>query len=103
MSPEVIAAAVRLADTLAHESRALTAMDLAHAASLVDEKTRAMDAFLAAQALTRANGHVSHGAGRDAEAEQLAARLSELARENRRLLEHAIAVQGRVIGIVARA
>jgi flagellar biosynthesis/type III secretory pathway chaperone len=100
MTPELIAAAVRLADTLAQENRALAALDLPRAAGMLDAKTRAMEAFAAAQALAAAG--VRPADSRD-EAEQLAARLRDLAQENRRLLEHAIAVQGRVIGLVARA
>ena len=41
-------------------------------------------------------------AQRDA-AERMARRLQALAQENKRLLERAIAVQGRVIGVIARA
>jgi hypothetical protein len=100
MSPELIAAAVRLADALAQENSALAALDLPRAAGMVDAKTRAMEAFAAAQALAAAG---LQPADSREEAEQLAARLRDLAQENRRLLEHAITVQGRVIGLVARA
>jgi flagellar biosynthesis/type III secretory pathway chaperone len=100
MTPELIAAAVRLADALAQENRALAALDLPRAAGILDAKTRALEAFAAAQALAAAG--VRPVDSRE-EAEQLAARLRDLAQENRRLLEHAIAVQGRVIGLVARA
>jgi hypothetical protein len=103
VTPELIAAAVHLADTLAHENHALAALDLPRAAGLLDEKTRAMDGFVAAQAMLErgARGALASDQGR--EAEQLAGRLRDLALENRRLLEHAIAVQGRVIGLVAHA
>jgi hypothetical protein len=51
MTPELIAAAVRLADTLAQENRALTALDLPRAAGMLEAKTRALEAFAAAQIL----------------------------------------------------
>jgi hypothetical protein len=99
MTPAFIDAAARLADALARENQALTALDLALAASLLADKQRAADAFLAAQTLAPHDASVTrHPAARD-----LAARLASLAEENRRLLERAIAVQGRVIGVLARA
>jgi hypothetical protein len=103
VTPELIAAAVHLADTLAHENRALAVLDLPRAAGLLDDKTRAVEAVTAAQVLLErgAGGVAASDQGR--EAEQLAGRLRDLALENRRLLEHAIAVQGRVIGLVAHA
>jgi hypothetical protein len=97
MTPELIAAAVSLAETLAAENAALTALDLPRAVSLIPEKQRASDAFAAAQALAR------RGTEPHAEAARLAARLHDLAAENRRLLERAINVQSRVLGLVARA
>jgi hypothetical protein len=103
MTPELIAAAVRLADTLAQENRALTALHLPRAAGMLEAKTRALEAFAAAQILAEKGVAGALASDRRREAEQLAARLRDLARENRRLLEHAIAVQGRVIGLVARA
>ena len=51
MTPELIAAAVRLADALAHENRALAALDLPRAAGMLEDKTRALEAFAAAQIL----------------------------------------------------
>jgi flagellar biosynthesis/type III secretory pathway chaperone len=103
MTSELIAAAVRLADTLAQENRALSAMDLPRAAGMLDDKTRALEAFAAAQLLAERGAPGALASDRRAEAEQLAARLRDLAQENQRLLEHAIAVQGRVIGLLARA
>ena len=100
MTPELIAAAVPLADTLAQENKALAALDLPRAAGMLDAKTRAMEAFVAAQALAAARVQAANS---QEEVEQLAARLRHLAQENKRLLEHAIAVQGRVIGLVAQA
>ena len=69
----------------------------------MDAKARAVEAFLAAQAIAAAGATGALAADQRSAAEQLAARLRDLAQENRRLLEHAIAVQGRVIGLVARA
>jgi hypothetical protein len=103
MTPELIAAAVRLADTLSEENRALVALDLPRAAGMLEDKTRALEAFTAAQILAEHGVAGALASDWRAEAEQLAARLRDLAHENRRLLEHAIAVQGRVIGLVARA
>jgi hypothetical protein len=97
----LIAAGTHLAETLTQENLALDALDLQGAASLLAEKTRAIDAFLAAQALAAAAGPISADLRRTAET--LAARLASLAAENRRLLERGIAVQGRVIGLIARA
>ncbi len=99
MTPALIDAAVRLADTLARENQALAALDLPLAASLLADKQRAADAFLVAQTLALHDASArQHATTRD-----LAARLATLAEENRRLLERAIAVQGRVIGVLARA
>jgi hypothetical protein len=103
MTPELIAAAVRLADTITRENAALTALDLAGAAGMLAEKNEAADAFTAAQAIAARLGPVWLPGWQRGEAKQLAARLRALAQENKRLLEHAIAVQGRVIGMVARA
>jgi galactokinase len=102
MNPSLIAAAVRLAETLAAENAALRAMDLPGAARLMAAKAEAADAFTAAQALAEARGFSFAAAQRQA-AEDVARRLRELAEENRRLLERALAVQSRVIGIVAQA
>ena len=102
MTPELIAAAEHLADTLAGENRALAALDLARAAAMLEDKTRALESFTAAQALMERGETASRQASPRTEAEQLTARLRTLAEENRRLLEHAIAVQGRVIALVAR-
>ena len=62
---------------------------------MLAEKTRAADAFVAAQA-------ASHGALSGARPAMFE-RLRDLVEENQRLLDVAIKVQGRVIGIIARA
>ena len=86
-------AARRLADVLERENDALEAMDLRRAADLVAEKIAALDGLTAA-------GQASSGG---VEVSVQARRLMELTRGNRRLLERAIEVQQRVIGIVAGA
>lgn len=96
MTAGLIAAAVRLADIIAQENQALRAMDLARAGMLLAAKQDATERFVAAQQA----GLVEADSG---EMRALAARLQAVAAENRLLLERAIAVQGRVIGIVARA
>lgn len=98
MTPELIRAAVRLADLLRAENDALASLDLGSAAALFDTKQEAAATFaglVGAQA--PAKGTVP------AAAREVAARLRELAQENRRLLERAITVQNRVIGTVTRA
>jgi hypothetical protein len=96
MSMELIAAAKLLADTLAAENAALAALDLPRAGAMVADKQSAVAGFLAA---CEAQG----GAMQDAVIEPLARRLRSLSQENRTLLERAIAVQCRVIGVIARA
>jgi hypothetical protein len=96
MSKGMIAASSVLADALAEENAALAALDLPRAASMLADKQRAVAGFLA---MRDAQG----GAMQHAMIEPLARRLQTLSQENRTLLERAIAVQGRVIGVIARA
>lgn len=98
MTPAQIDAAVALADTLAAENAALGGLDLARAAALLPAKQRAADAFMSAHAAAALLAPQSRAGGGD-----LARRLAALAEENRRLLERAIAVQGRVVTTVVRA
>ncbi len=100
MTPALIDAAVALADTLAAENAALGGLDLARAASLLAAKERATEAFLAAQA---AAGLAAPSSAAAAASGDLGRRLGALAEENRRLLERALAVQGRVVATVVRA
>jgi hypothetical protein len=88
MTPDLIAAAVARADALTHENRALEALDLARAVTLLDKKRLATTAFIAAQA--RAASATTSASARDGRpvAEQVAAQLRDLADENKRLLEH---------------
>jgi hypothetical protein len=100
MSNELVAAAQRLGDMLAAENSALAALDFAKATSLLADKTRAIDAFVAAQALTR--GGMPLGISKT-DAQALSDRLATLAEENKRLLAHALQVQKRVIRVIADA
>lgn len=97
MSPELIAAAVRLADVLRAENDALARLDLPAAAALLDGKQEAAAAF-ARLAAAAAPGRPAPG-----EAREVAAGLRELAQDNQRLLERAMLVQNRVIGTITRA
>jgi hypothetical protein len=93
MSQTIIAAAQRLADVLARENEALKRMDFAAAVALVPAKEAAL-----ADLTTRPGDGVL--------APPLAAlgqQLADLAIENQTLLERAIAVQTRIVRIVARA
>jgi flagellar biosynthesis/type III secretory pathway chaperone len=96
MTKEMIAAASVLADALAEENAALAALDLPRAASMLADKQRAVAGFLATR-------DAQGGAMQHAMIEPLVRRLQSLSQENRTLLERAIAVQGRVIGVIARA
>ena len=93
MSTDLIQAGNRLAGALEAENAALSALDLPGAAALLADKQRAVAELAAASPLA-----VPNPAG-----ERIARRLQALAQENKRLLERAIAVQGRVIGVVAHA
>ncbi len=96
MTPELVEAATDLADMLDRENAALAALDLAAAAALAESKRRVTDSFLAARARAPA-GPLGQ------EAERIATRLRDLAAENKRLLERAMFVQGRVLATIARA
>jgi hypothetical protein len=94
MSTDLIAAGGLLADALAAENAALAALDLSRAAGMLADKQRIAAEFAAA----------AQGAAQSRQAvEQMARRLQALAIENKSLLERAMAVQGRVISVVARA
>lgn len=101
MEPDLIAAAAALAETLARENAALTALDLAKAGGFLAEKSAAATALAQAVQRTRQSGGLS--AAQRPQAERLGARLRELGEENRRLLERAIHVQGRVLASIAKA
>jgi hypothetical protein len=95
MPKRLLMVAQRVADVLDQENDALRAMDLRRAVTLLPEKTVAIAALIAA------DGAPSEPP--DPDLVSTLARLERLAEENRQLLEQAIDVQKRVIGIVARA
>ena len=100
MTPELIDAVGRLADTIARENVALGALDLAAAAGMLAEKTAAIAAFNAADNMAQRTGPYMLAGRQREETQKQAERLRTLTAENKRLLERAIAVQGRVIGTV---
>jgi hypothetical protein len=95
MTMDAMRAAEGLAELLARENAALAAMDLPSATALVEAKRAAADAFVAAQAKAVSSGAVT--------VPDVVRRLGELAAENRLLLERAMAVQQRVLAIIAEA
>jgi hypothetical protein len=92
MNDDLMAAAAHLADTLAEENAALTALDLPRAASILADKQRAVADFIAAQSMPASIAQRNE-----------IARVAALATENHTLLERAMTVQSRVIGVIARA
>jgi len=101
MTDELLHAAASLADILARENTALATLDLAAAAALVTEKHLAADAFAAAHARLAA-ADTPRYVKRDALG-ATALRLRDLAADNRRLLDRALAIQARVLDIIAQA
>ncbi len=91
-----ISAAEALAGTISAENKALAALDLPVAVRLLAQKRQHGEAFLSAQARSLA-------AGLPALSRDRLQQLAELAADNKRLLERAIIVQGRVISSIARA
>jgi hypothetical protein len=102
MIDALILAGHRLAEALRAENEALAALDLTRAAGLSGPKIAASDAFAAAYAAQAKHGAAPEGPVRQAAA-LLARRLDDLGRENRRLLERAVALQSRVIETIASA
>ncbi len=96
MTGDRLQLAAALADVLAQENEALQRMDLAAAVALLPAKEAAVGAFSAA---------VGPGAGAapPAAAAALGRRLMTLVADNRVLLERAITVQTRIVGIVVKA
>jgi hypothetical protein len=102
MMDAVIHAGTRLADALKAENEALAALDLGRAAAMASAKMQASEALAAATAAATRTGLKAMGEERGTTA-ALAERLQLLGSENRRLLEHAIALQSRVIETIASA
>jgi hypothetical protein len=94
MTEDLAAAAIRLVEVLEAENAALAALDLPRAGAMLEAKTGAADAFVAAHRALN---------GAAPRANVAASRLRALVEENQRLLANAITIQGRVIGIIARA
>ncbi len=90
----LLLAASRLERVLLAENAALASLDVNALPALLAEK------LAASQDLAAASHQPAPGTS---EFTALALRLRDLARENRRLLEHAIEVQGRVMRLVAGA
>jgi len=101
MKEELMQSAVALADVLTEENGALGRLELARAVTLVDAKERATSEFIAAQA--REASAPQEMRTRRQVLEATLGRLRDLAAENKRLLERAITVQGRVIGCIVEA
>ncbi len=95
MNTDLLTATNRLCDVLAAENAALAALDLPRAAAMLDAKQAAMAALTAA----RSAGPTPHSPA----LQQGVGRLRELAEENRRLLERGLAVQSRVLAVIASA
>ena len=89
-------AALRLAEVLRRENAALDALDMAAAVGCLPDKQAALSALAAVA------GH-NAGAGAPPALVHAVRELQGLAERNRRLLESAMTVQGRVIGLVAQA
>jgi hypothetical protein len=92
----------RLLEALRAENGALARLDLAAAADLGRAKRQAADAFAAAYDAANRSGSRAEGDER-VRAEKIALDLRDLTTENRRLLEHAIDLQSRVIETIAGA
>ena len=98
MTNEMLAAANLLADALQRENEALARFDVTQAGVLLMEKTDAVSRFTAATRMAEGGPLLSGPT-----TVQAAHRLRNLADENRRLLDHAIKVQSRVINIIRQA
>ena len=98
-----MAAIRRLASVLTRENTMLAALDLGAVGALAEEKAAALaDVAAALAAALAALGPVAAGSAAPGMAGEVRA-LAAVAAENKRLLERALAVQGRVIALVVRA
>ena len=99
MTQDIVAATTELAEILVIENAALMAMDLVAAGRMLECKQAATATFEAAQ-----RHAMKVRSSVDVKALRVAAtRLQKVTEENRRLLERAIGVQNRVLGIMATA
>ena len=93
MSNDLMDAGERLADVLAQENEALSRMDFASAVALIPAKEAALADLTKQPAPSAAASTLT----------ELGQRLGDLATENQALLERAVAVQTRIVRIVAQA
>jgi len=98
--PELLNATEALVATIRSENAALAALDFKAAVGLLATKQLHGQAFMTAQA--RAVADELRGPP-SVRLRQLARELGDLSSENKRLLERALVVQGRVIASLARA
>jgi hypothetical protein len=98
---DLLHTAKHLTAILARENALLRAMDLAQATAMLEQKGQATTAFTAANAAAAASGLTA--AQRRRAVEEVGQRLHQLAGDNRQLLERAIRVQRRIIGLIAEA
>lgn len=97
MSTDLLDAAAAVVETLQAENAALAVLDIGAAVKLYPRKRDAVTALATAQASTKPTAEQRQ------RAELLTRRLAELTGENKRLLERALYVQGRIMGALARA
>lgn len=102
MMRTMLQAGLRLEEALRAENEALARLDMTRAAALATVKVQASDAFAAATTAAGRGGARPDGEERE-RAQGLAGNLRDLAAENRRLLERAIALQSRIIETIAGA
>lgn len=100
MIDQLLAATDSLAAVLEQENAALARLDLAAATRDLGRKQHAAAAFATAQATVT---NIPLDTGMRARVTEVGYRLVALAQENRRLLERGLAVQARVIGVIAGA
>jgi hypothetical protein len=97
MTTELLDAAAAMAEALAAENAALAALDIGAAVRMYARKRDAAAALAAARATANPT------AGQRQRAQTLARALLDLTSENKRLLERALYVQGRIMRTLARA
>lgn len=97
MTTELLDAASAMAEALQAENAALASLDIGAAVQMYARKRDA------AAALTAARATATPTAGQRQQAETLTRTLLDLTRENKRLLERALYVQGRIMRTLARA
>lgn len=99
MRPDLAEAAERLAAVLTRENTALASLDFSAVGAFIDEKRSALEAL---GALAPDRTVTSADAPSPADL-VLAERLHTLAATNKHLLEQAMAIQNRIMGVLAEA